>query len=84
MKTPTAPLTLNAYKEASRDELEAVIDRFARIEQAADLRPGSLVDGLLGFIRDADAEEVISYIEGGYELAAVPDDWRERVEAVLK
>jgi hypothetical protein len=78
-----AAMPLEAYKQASRDELEGVVEKFARIEQAADLLAGSLVQGLLSSIGDADADEVISHIEDGYELKAVPEDWQDRVRTAL-
>ncbi len=77
-------LSLNKYKQASRDELEFVLEKFARIEQAADLQAGSMVQGLLSVIEDADADEVIDHIEDGYELKDVPPDWKERVKAVVE
>jgi len=76
-------MTRDEYKQASRDELEAVIDRFAEIEQAVDLQPGSLVADLLAwFATESDPEEIIGYIEGSYELKEVPDDWQERVRNI--
>ncbi len=77
-------MTLEDYKQASRDELEAVVEKFARIEQAADLAPGSLVQGLLSTIEDATGKEVCGHIEDGYELKKVPDDWRARVMAACE
>jgi len=76
--TTESPIDLEGYKQASREALESVIEKYARIEQAADLEPGSLVRGLLEFI-DNEADIIADYIEAGYELKSVPDDWRERV-----
>lgn len=76
-------MNLEAYKQASRDALEEVIERFAKIEQAADLQAGSLVQGLLSGL-ELTSSAVIEHIEYGYELKDVPDDWRERVKEALK
>lgn len=79
----SAALTLEQYKQASRDSLEEVIERIAKIEQAADLQAGSLVQLHLENLADESAEEIIERIEGEYELESVPADWRERVREAL-
>lgn len=85
LSTDPSNLTgLDAYKAATRRELEAVIEKFARVEQAADLEPGSLMQGLLECLMNGDPESVIDHIANGYELTTVPKDWEDRVRAVLE
>lgn len=76
--------SIEEYKQASRDALEAVIDRYARIEQADDLEAGTLVGGILEYIATSNAETVVGYVEAAYELRDVPSDWRDRVEAAIR
>jgi len=83
MNTLPAPLPLEQYKQAGRDELELVIERLAKIERAADLVPGSMVEALVSGIASETAEEVIGYIESGWERIECPADWREQVMEAL-
>ena len=80
--TTETPLTLEEYKQASRDELEAMLEKIARIEQAADLCAGSLVQGILCILDPEDAGGVIGHIKDGYELKCVPTDWEDRVRKI--
>jgi len=83
VSTATNPKSLESYKEAAYEALEPYIELAAKIEQAADLVPGSFLGGMAAFI-ESGANEVIGYIEDGYELKEVPPDWHERVEAIIK
>jgi hypothetical protein len=83
MSVTTTPLTLDEYKRATRKTFEQYVEKIARIEQAVDLEPGTLIDGCVEWMcGNSSGDDAIDYIEGAYQLLAVPADWKDRVREI--
>lgn len=72
-------MPLETYIEAGHREFAHYARRIAEIEQAADIEPGSLVDGLLSGLDYRDAFELAGYITGGWDCSQSESD----IEAAL-